>query len=110
MVFPAVGRGPARARSGGGGGSWQASGAHAAGQHEPLSSPIVCMYTPPVFSLPDRPILRTSPGSTSRLTKKSSPMVCLYEFAKLSFVKRVAIEVLPTAPSPSRMTCNGGGW
>ena len=43
--------------------------------------------------------------------KKSNPIVCLYAFAKWSSVKRIAIEVFPTAPSPSRITlycsCSG---
>lgn len=45
------------------------------------------------------------PGKTMRLTKKSSPIVCLYDCEKSSWANLVAIEVFPTVPSPNRITC-----
>ena len=48
-----------------------------------------------------------SPGRVIFLMKKSTPIVCLYEGAKVSLAKRVAIDVFPTVPLPIRMTLRG---
>ena len=48
--------------------------------------------------------VRIAPGRIAR-------RACLYCFAKWSSVKRIAIDVLPTAPSPNKITlycsCSG---
>jgi hypothetical protein len=46
------------------------------------------------------------PGSSNRFKKKSNPIVCLYIVPNSSWANRRASDVLPTAPSPRRITLN----
>lgn len=48
---------------------------------------------------------RDVPGKTTLLRKKSTPMVCLYLLVNWSSVNLTAIDVLPTVPSPNKITC-----
>ena len=59
----------------------------------------------------DRPF-RELRGRASELRKhRIARHACLYCFAKWSSVKRIAIDVFPTAPSPNKITlycsCSG---
>ena len=64
------------------------------------------MLCPPMSQIWSATLLRPI---CMRWMKKSSPIVCLYVPPKSLWQKRVAMLVLPTAPSPRRMTLNCSG-